>query len=78
MYFISELSELQQSFAKLHGLDKRLEKEMEEVFRADSEIVLLLYIRRSLEIIIEKLVTEKLKRSRGTEPLNGLIEKLNP
>ena len=39
--------------------------------------MVLLYSRRSLEVIVTHLCESELNRPRGTEPLKGIIDKLN-
>jgi len=50
-------------------------KELERLY--DSFKGLLLYSRRCLEVILTDLCECELKRERGTEPLKGIIDKLN-
>ncbi len=54
-----------------------LEKELEQLVRFDDPNVLMLYSRRCLEVIITDLCECELKRPRKTEPLKGIIDKLN-
>lgn len=54
-----------------------LEKEMEHLWLADDSNVILLYSRRCMEVIITDLCECELKRPRKTEPLKGIIDKLN-
>jgi TolB-like protein/Tfp pilus assembly protein PilF len=73
----AELKELEvlHSSVKDHFVD--LEKEMERLISADDENMVLLYSRRCLEVIINDLCECELKRPRKTEPLKGIIDKLN-
>lgn len=71
---IKELEKLKNSFK---GSYSRLIKELERLLKTDDENVALVYARRCLEIIITDLSERELKRSRGTEPLKGIIDKLN-
>jgi TolB-like protein len=73
----SEIKELEilHSSVKDHYSD--LEKEMERLISADDENMVLLYSRRCLEVIITDLCECELKRPRKTEPLKGIIDKLN-
>jgi TolB-like protein len=73
----TELKELEvlNSSMKDHFAD--LEKEMERLISADDENMVLLYSRRCLEVIITDLCECELKRPRKTEPLKGIIDKLN-
>ncbi len=54
-----------------------LEKELEQLIRFDDPNVLMLYSRRCLEVIITDLCECELKRPRKTEPMKGIIDKLN-
>src|SRR4030042_76504 len=67
--------EVLHSFVKGHFPD--LEKEMERLIGADDENMVLLYSRRCLEVIITDLCECELKRPRKTDPLKGIIDKLN-
>ena len=71
---IKELEKLHESFK---GQLPDLEKELERLVKADDENMILLYSRRCLEVIITDLCECQLKRERGTEPLKGIIDKLN-
>ncbi len=73
----TEIKELEvlHSSVKDHFAD--LEKEMERLISADDENMVLLYSRRCLEVIITDLCQCELKRPRKTEPLKGIIDKLN-
>ena len=54
-----------------------LEKELARLIKADDENIVLLYSRRCLEVIITELCECELRRPRKTEPLKGIIDKLN-
>ena len=71
---IKELEKLNESFK---GQLTDLEKELERLIKADDENMILLYSRRCLEVIITDLCECELKRPRKTEPLQGIIDKLN-
>ena len=73
----SEIKELEKLFESLKGHFPELEKELEQFIKADDENMILLYSRRCLEVIIIDLCECELKRDRGTEPLKGIIDKLN-
>ena len=47
------------------------------MIKTDDENMVLVYARRCLEVIITDLSESELKRPRGTEPLKGIIDKLN-
>jgi tetratricopeptide (TPR) repeat protein/TolB-like protein len=71
---IKELDILSESFK---GQLPDLEKELERLVKAEDENMILLYSRRCLEVIITDLCECELRRSRKTEPLQGIIDKLN-
>lgn len=71
---IKDLVKLWQSFKGLHPI---LEKELEKLISTSDENMVLVYARRCLEVIITDLSERELKRPRGTEPLKGLIDRLN-
>jgi hypothetical protein len=54
-----------------------LEKELNQLIKSNDPNVLMLYSRRCLEVIITDLCESELKRPRKTEPLKGIIDKLN-
>jgi len=71
---IKEVNRLQDSF-KDQLTD--LEKELVQLIKSEDPNVLMLYSRRCLEVIITDLCEIELKRPRKTEPLKGIIDKLN-
>ncbi len=71
---IKELRKLHESFREQLPV---LEKELYQLFRSEDPNVLMLYSRRCLEVIITDLCENELRRSRKTEPLQGIIDKLN-
>jgi TolB-like protein len=73
----SEIKELEKLYESLKGQLPDLEKELERLVKADDENMILLYSRRCLEVIITDLCECELKRPRKTEPLKGIIDKLN-
>ena len=73
----SELKELNKIYQSVKGTIPKLEKELERLIKTDDENMLLVYSRRCLEIIITYLCDHELKRDRGTEPLQRIIDKLN-
>src|SRR5512137_2570135 len=73
----AEIKELEKLYESLKGQLPNLEKELGHLIRADDENMILLYSRRCLEVIITDLCECELKRDRGTEPLKGIIDKLN-
>lgn len=72
----AEIKELEILYASVKGQFPELEKEMERLVKADDENMVLLYSRRCLEVIITDLCECELKRPRKTEPLKGIIDKL--
>jgi len=73
----AEIKELESLYASLKGRFPELEKDLEHLIKTDDENVALLYSRRCLEIIVTDLCENELKRPRGTEPLKGIIDRLN-
>ena len=73
----AEIKELETLYKSLQGHHPDLEKELEKLTKTDDENMILLYARRCLEVIITDLCECELKRPRKTEPLKGIIDKLN-
>jgi len=73
----SEIKELKKLYESLEGQLPELAKELERLIKADDENMILLYSRRCLEVIITDLCECELRRDRGTEPLKGIVDKLN-
>ena len=73
----SEIKEIERLLESFKGQLPGLEKELEQLVRFDDPNVLMLYSRRCLEVIITDLCECELKRPRKTEPLKGIIDKLN-
>ena len=72
-----EIEELEKYYKTLKGQVPNLEKELERLVKTGDEIVVLVYSRRCLEVIITDLCERELKRPRKTQPLKGIIDKLN-
>jgi TolB-like protein len=72
----AEIKELETLYTSIKGHFPDLEKDLEHLIKTDDENVAMLYSRRCLEIIITDLCESELKRSRKTEPLKGIIDKL--
>jgi TolB-like protein/lipoprotein NlpI len=73
----AEITELRELYISLKGQYPELEKELERLVNSEDENIVLIYARRCLEIIITDLCEFELKRPRKTEPLKGIIDKLN-
>ncbi|NSW93136.1 MAG: hypothetical protein HPY62_00330 [Bacteroidales bacterium] len=73
----SEVKELEKLYESFKGQLPELEKELGRLIKADDENMILLYSRRCLEVIISDLCKCELNRDRGTEPLKGIIDRLN-
>jgi TolB-like protein len=73
----SEIKELETLYTSIKGQFPELEKELEQLIKFDDANVILIYSRRCLEVIISDLCINELKRSRKTEPLKGIIDKLS-
>jgi len=73
----AEIKEIQILFDSLKGQFPDLEKELKPLITSEDSNVVLLYSRRCLEVIVTELCEVELKRPRKTEPLKGIIDKLN-
>jgi len=73
----AEIKELERLNDSLNGKSPLLEKEMGLLLKTEDENVAMLYSRRCLEVIVTNLCETELKRPRKTEPLKGIIDKLN-
>jgi len=73
----SEIKELERLYKSFNGKLPNLEKELEQLIKTQDANVVMLYSRRCLEVIITDLCESELGRPRGTEPLKGVIDKLN-
>jgi tetratricopeptide (TPR) repeat protein/TolB-like protein len=72
-----EIKELDRLYESFKGNLPDIEKELEQLIRTQDANVVMLYSRRCLEVIITDLCECELKRPRKTEPLKGIIDKLN-
>jgi len=72
-----EIKEIEGLIESIKGQIPELEKELNQLIRSDDPNVLMLYSRRCLEVMIADLCECELKRPRKTEPLKGIIDKLN-
>ena len=73
----AEINEIEKLFESMKGQFPELEKELGNLIKTEDENVIMLYSRRCLEVIITDLCECELKRPRKTEPLKGIIDKLN-
>jgi dienelactone hydrolase len=73
----AEIKELEVLHTSLIGHLPDFEKELGKLVIADDENIVLIYARRCLEVIVNDLCESELKRPRKTEPLKGIIDKLN-
>jgi len=73
----AEINDLTSLLESLKGQLPDLENELERLVKSDDENMILLYSRRSLEVIVTDLCETELDRPRKTEPLKGIIDKLN-
>src|SRR4030042_3722214 len=73
----TEIKELESLYTSLKGRFPELEKELEQLTETKDANVIMLYSRRCLEVIITDLCEHELGRPRKTEPLKGIIDKLN-
>jgi TolB-like protein len=73
----AEIKEIQILFDSFKGQFPDLEKELKPLITSEDANVVLLYSRRCLEVIVTELCEVELKRPRKTEPLKGIIDKLN-
>jgi hypothetical protein len=71
---IKDLERLHESFK---GQLPEVEKELGQLLNTEDANVIMLYSRRCLEVIITNLCESELNRPRKTEPLKGIIDKLN-
>ena len=72
-----EINELDKLYVSFKGHLPDIVKEMEQLIKTDDPNVVMLYSRRCLEVIVTDLCEIELKRPRKTEPLKGIIDKLN-
>jgi TolB-like protein len=72
----AEVIELEKLYKTLNDNMPMLGKEIEPLIKTNDANVVLLYARRSLEVIVTELCETELKRPRKTEPLKGIIDKL--
>jgi TolB-like protein len=73
----SEIKDLERLHSSFKGQYPKLDTELEKLIKADDENMVLVYSRRCLELIISDLSERELNRPRGTDPLKGILDKLN-
>jgi len=73
----SEIKDIEALYESVLGKLPLLEKELEQLIITHDANVVMLYSRRCLEVIVTDLCECELKRPRKTEPLKGIIDKLN-
>lgn len=73
----NEIKELDKLYIAFKGELPDIVREMEQLIRSDDANVVMLYSRRCLEVIVTDLCETELHRPRKTEPLKGIIDKLN-
>lgn len=76
-FWEGELKELGTLYNTFKGHLPDIVKELEQLIKTDDPNVVMLYSRRCLEVIVTDLCENELKRPRKTEPLKGIIDKLN-
>jgi TolB-like protein len=72
----AEIKEIETLYTSIKGRFPELEKDLDHLIKTDDDNVALLYSRRCLEIIVTDLCESELNRPRKTEPLKGIIDKL--
>jgi TolB-like protein len=72
-----EIKELDKLYESFKGYLPDIVKELEQLIKTQDPNVVMLYSRRCLEVIVTDLCKCELKRPRKTEPLKGIIDKLN-
>jgi uncharacterized protein (TIGR02145 family) len=73
----NEIKDLDKLYGSFKGQIPDIVKELEQLIKTDDANVVMLYSRRCLEVIITDLCETELQRPRKTEPLKGIIDKLN-
>ncbi len=77
MIWAAEKKEFELLVNSLNDRFSGLQKEINSLINTDDPNVAMLYSRRCLEVIVTHLCETELKRPRKTEPLKGIIDKLN-
>ena len=76
-FWTNEIKDLDKLYESFRGHLPEIVKEMEQLIKTEDPNVVMLYSRRCLEVIVTDLCETELKRPRKTEPLKGIIDKLN-
>jgi hypothetical protein len=71
-----ELEDLEKYLGSIKGQVQNLEKELQSLLKASEDVTTLLFARRSLEVMISDLCETALNRPRGSEPLQGIVDRL--
>jgi hypothetical protein len=77
IFWSGELKELEKFYSDFKDHLPYIVKELEQLIKTQDPNVVMLYSRRCLEVIITDLCERELNRPRKTEPLKGIIDKLN-
>jgi hypothetical protein len=73
----NELEHLKPHYQKLKGQIPKLTKELDRLFNTSEEVAVFTYVRRALEIMATEICEKELKRDRGKESLEGILDKFN-
>jgi uncharacterized protein (TIGR02145 family) len=76
-FWEGEIKELDKLYESFKGHLPDIVKELEQLIRTEDPNVVMLYSRRCLEVIVTDLCESELQRPRKTEPLKGILDKLN-
>lgn len=72
-----EREHLRAYYERLRGKATDLEAELGRLLNNMEEVAALTYARRALEVIVIDVCEKELKRDRGTEPMDGLLDRFN-
>lgn len=72
-----EIKNIEEFYSSLKGKAELLEKELNRLLLTIDDVAVLLHCRRVLELMIIEICETKLNRKRGTEPLEGIIDRIN-
>lgn len=71
----SEREQLRTYYEKLQGRATELEDELSRLLNNMEEVAALTYARRALEVIVTEICQNELKRNRGSEPMEGILDR---